>query len=798
MDLQRELKRAQSLQRDGRMREAATLYGQLSVVAPDAIGVWAGLGMVMHDLGDLQAAENAFQRTIELRPQLGSAHVVLGSVSRQLGKLDEAAIALGRALSIDNANPSAHANLGLVQLDQGRLTEALQSFGRAVALDPGNTQALIALSSLRRARPGDAAFATLQALSESQKISRRDHANIHFSLGKMYADVSDYAASWTHYRRANQLQHVEDLFLGREFQAQAHAARIAALMALQMPTTGQVDGDGARPVFILGLPRSGKSLLESLLAGHKRCTDLRESRQIFAKAVAAQLLPLTNAGLAAPTTLAWGRALRDELTVAHGDGTLLYTLPEYMELVPLLAFALPEARFVFLTRDLRDLGLSCYFKDLRVAHNYSNHLESLGTVFRQDRQLARHYQDALTGRWTTVSYEDLVTDPEQTVRGVLDFLALDFQAECLPPTESSYDITQAGPARSLQSPSALTDSFIGLWRQYPAAAIQLMIHGGQASEAVGLCRELLEKTPDDPQLLAALALALGHMGEFPEALSASLSAIALETDNPDHFVTRARIHAVAGDFDSAVEDYWSALSIRPYTLEMPRVQRAMLAELRHIDPALASLHDDVMRLFHESRQVFGDFGMLYQAYEPLRLAGHRPARERYDIYRLDKVLTGKSRVLDIGCNAGFLALLCAEKAAQVDAFDIEPNLVAIGRRVAEHLQLTNIRFQACGFDDFLIDGQYDLIFSFAVHHWIGLPMARYAARLDSWLAPGGVIVFESQGRRSSETVEENLDEKIGHLLALGMEVLWEGELLDDGMNKRTFAVLRRHAATSVS
>jgi tetratricopeptide (TPR) repeat protein len=787
-NLQTELKRAQSLWQNGRAREAAALYQALSEQAPRMVGVWAGLGMAMHDLGDLEAAESAFLRTTQLKPQLGSAHVVLGNVRRQLGKLGAAAESLKAALSVDPRNTSAHSNLGLVLMDQGLLTEALASLGQAVKLDPSNIQAVVALASLCRAKPGDQAFATLEALSRSERISRNDHANIHYSLGKMFADIGDYVESLSHFRRANQLQSIEDLFLNRSFSAEAHIAKIDSVIA--QPTALPDDAAGpVRPVFILGLPRSGKTLLEKHLACHASCTDLRESQYLFDRLRADKLMPKDEPDPAELRT--WGRTVLGELQKLHGRGTLLFTLPETIEIVPVLASAVPGARFIFMDRDLRDLGLSCYFKNLRVSHNYSNHPESLGLVHRQTRRLVEHFRRVLAPAWLELSYEDLVGDAEAVIRRALDFLDLDFDDACLPVESAAFDITDVGPARTMYVKSPLSKGFVGLWRNYPAMAAQLMVEAGESTEAVDLCRTLLADDPDNAALQSALGLALGVQGDTAGGLDAARSALAASDDPTDALITRARILAAAGDHAAAVEDFWQALSRRPYGLEMPRTHRAMLKSLETVDPELAGLHRDVLQLFGESRQDFGDFGMLYQAYEPLRIPGHRPAQERYGIYRLDEVLQENSQVLDIGCNAGFLSLLCAQTVAHVDAFDIEASLVAIGERVRRHLELQNVHFSTCGFHDFKTDRRYDLIFSFAVHHWIGLPMSQYAARLDQLLAPGGVIVFESQGRRSSETVEEGLDEKISCLLDLGMTLLWDGELLDDGMNKRTFAVLRR-------
>lgn len=202
--------------------------------------------------------------------------------------------------------------------------------------------------------------------------------------------------------------------------------------------------------------------------------------------------------------------------------------------------------------------------------------------------------------------------------------------------------------------------------------------------------------------------------------------------------------------------------------ELSRIQQ----ELRgHIDPS-------------DRMHGRGDF---YQTCEPLLIRGQRPTGLRFDAYGLASVLEPSDRVLDIGCNCGFLALHAARHARAVDGFDVNPRFIAIANRARHHLGRHNCRFTQASFDDFQPDRPYDMVFSFAVHHWIGLPIPAYGARLQRLVRPGGLVLVESQ---DLSTHDSDWDDKLAALCSVGFEEVRSGTLCDDGILARRHVLLR--------
>jgi SAM-dependent methyltransferase len=213
-----------------------------------------------------------------------------------------------------------------------------------------------------------------------------------------------------------------------------------------------------------------------------------------------------------------------------------------------------------------------------------------------------------------------------------------------------------------------------------------------------------------------------------------------------------------------------------------------LGAMRLIRPDLKALHAKIDNVFRSERQGFGGKNLLYQSCEAIERAGQRPTSRRFEIYGLESVLKKTDRVLDIGCNCGFFALKVAGYAGHVDGIDITPSLIRIGETVRDFLGISNCTFRASAFKDFKPTTNYNLILSFAVHFWLGLPMREYGARLRDMLAPSGLVLLESQ---DITKLDRDFENKLGDFCAAGFAEVRSGMLCDDGIMLRRFVLLQK-------
>ncbi|WP_111414094.1 sulfotransferase [Billgrantia lactosivorans] len=257
-----------------------------------------------------------------------------------------------------------------------------------------------------------------------------------------------------------------------------------------------------------------------------------------------------------------------------------------------------------------------------------------------------------------------------------------------------------------------------------------------------------------------------------------------------------------GELSAAVISLWQACATYPYSLETVAAYaklREALSQSPDIEHRrLSALHERVQTIWrgYQSEQLqysFGDFGLPYQGFEPLKLPGTRSAKARLAHYGLEEVLPQGATALDIGCNHGFLLLGLADILSAGEGFDISKACVEVGNAVARHLGHSHITLHHKAFDDFVGKKQYDLVIACAVHQWIGKPLESFGEALFGLCKPGGIVLLESQGARDRHLTEPGFDNNATVIASAGFTVLRKGSLCDDSLNYREFWLLRRDA-----
>jgi 2-polyprenyl-3-methyl-5-hydroxy-6-metoxy-1,4-benzoquinol methylase len=268
--------------------------------------------------------------------------------------------------------------------------------------------------------------------------------------------------------------------------------------------------------------------------------------------------------------------------------------------------------------------------------------------------------------------------------------------------------------------------------------------------------------------VAGLAIAL-HRGLTKLAVSIDVSRARLRYDEGwfrAHGFTEAEVERLS----AAADELYEELGI--LSLPWSRLQQIQ-SQMRALLPKNVTLHGR---------------GDLYQSLEPLLIRGQRPTAQRFAAYGLNSLLRPTQRVLDIGSNCGFVALTAAKHVAEVDGIEAAGHFVAIAHIAQAVLRQENCRFQQLRFEDFTPEAPYDVVFAFAVHHWLGLSMREYAARLHTLLKPGGSLLLESH---DLATHDADWDAKVSTVREAGFDVAKTGSLCDDGLLARQHVLLMR-------
>ena len=494
----------QALEATERWDEAATCYRDAIQQDPQFRPAWHDYAASLLQLGQTDTARTVLQQALARWPAEPELQLLLAESCSRLGLADEAAAAAGIATGQDISPPSrqraarilldlgleseaevqfrraiqqdpqlaaAHHGLAALHLVRGDRRAAGQSARRALAIDPTLGAAHLLLAGLKRHdEPDAAAIQAATEVLEAGTASRTDRLACHFALGKMHDDCGQYRAAFEHFAAGNRLLR-EGRPPPREPPEQLYP-RIAEVYNRELLV--QRSGWGAQtqtPVFIIGMPRSGTTLVEQIIASHPQAGGRGELRLVgwllaaWARGRGGDdplrvLTAMTEADLQR-----MARAYEQHLTTDAEPGwqRICDKMPSNYRHVGLIHLMFPQARIVHCRRDPRDTCLSNYFTWFAEGNAESTDLTAIGRHYRAYEGLMQHWHTVLPGRIFDLSYEQLVADPEPVVASLLAHLGLPWDQRCLRFHETSRSVVTAS-ASQVREP--FNRRSIGRWRHY--------------------------------------------------------------------------------------------------------------------------------------------------------------------------------------------------------------------------------------------------------------------------------------------------------------------------------------------
>ena len=423
--------------------------------------------------GEFAAAEPLFRQICRARPTDVDCELKRGECLSQLGDPAAAADAFRGALARMPAEAGLWLALAQACDEAGDRDAAETAYGQALALHPDWPLALAGLLALHRADSGDDLVARAQALFDDDAADPTGRTILGHELGKAYDARGDYARAMDCWQRAHGLRRAQ----AGAFDRAAHAARIESKLAITMPAGSGVSDD-PRPVFVVGLPRSGTTLVEQLVGAHPAavaCGEMRELAQL------AHALPPPARVDDARMRLAAERYLEAAVRRGGADAERLVDKQPLNSLnLDLVARMFNSAHVIWCRRDVRDVGLSIFSEHMSPETRFAADLADIGWYHGLHERLMRHWQRALPVPVLTVDYETLVADFEAEAQRIVAFLGLPWDAACL-------DFHRG--AGAVQTPSRwqvrrpVNQRSVGRWRNYePWLAPLLSAAGDQVDD----------------------------------------------------------------------------------------------------------------------------------------------------------------------------------------------------------------------------------------------------------------------------------------------------------------------------
>ena len=478
------LNRGLALKDLGHPEEALRSFDLAVALTPLSPEAHSNRGNVLHALRRPEDAVAAYERALQIRPDFPEALSNRGNVLRELGRPDEALASLDRALALRPAYADAWENRAVTLVELGRTDEAIAAIERTLELAPDRMRPNQVLVELRKVKPGDRALQALEAAARRESaLFPEDRIRLNFALGKAYADLGEYDKSFARYAKGAVLK--------RAASAYDEAATVEAIDAIIKAYTRKLlrrrtgKGDPSPvPVFVLGMPRSGTTLIEQILSRHPQVHAAGET-PAFADALDAiagqpaaggRMADFASLSPEALKALGADYLARVREGAPAGTERIVNKTTVNFLIAGLIHLALPGAKIIHARRDAADTCWSCFTKlfvhDLPQTYD----LRELGRYYRIYERLMEHWRQALPpGVMLEVQYENVVSGLEVQARRIVEHCDLDWDPVCL---DFHAGERQVRTASVLQVRQPIYATSVGRWRAYEK-------HLGPLLEALG-------------------------------------------------------------------------------------------------------------------------------------------------------------------------------------------------------------------------------------------------------------------------------------------------------------------------
>jgi tetratricopeptide (TPR) repeat protein len=486
-----------ALRRAGRLDDSLVSFRHAIRLMPGIAEVHNNLGNTLMDLGRFDEAIQAFRRALDLKPDFDKAHNNLGNALRDQGKLDEAAACYRRALALRPEYAEALTNLGTLLRLQSRAAEAEMScrraldsnpnfsaamvllaelhsdrgdfaaaeelFKRAIDLEPKSAEAWAGMAGLRRMTNSDANWLEQAQRLAGQHLAPREEACLRYAIGKYFDDVGNFIAAFDSYRRANELS--------KRLRPEHNPGQLTLAVDAIINSFDQewvdrarIDSSASRcPVLIVGMPRSGTTLAQQILASRPEVFGAGELP--FWSAVMSDSAAQNNREIGQGALRDWGdQYLKVLKESSNGAPRVVDKMPANFLYLGLIHAALPNAKIIHMRRNPIDTCLSIYFQNFGAFHTYASDLGDLAHYYTEYSRLMTHWRQNLpTDAILDLPYEDLVSEPEIWSRKMLDFIGLPWDASCLEFHRTGRTVSTFSKWQARQK---INRSSIERWRNY--------------------------------------------------------------------------------------------------------------------------------------------------------------------------------------------------------------------------------------------------------------------------------------------------------------------------------------------
>lgn len=416
----------------GRYAEAERAYRRSVQIDPRRADTHLKLGKLLQWRGDFLGSETALRRATKLEPRSANALCSLADTLSAMDRVDDAKGCFGKALRLKPNSTAALCGLAWLHGVEGRFEEADSLSRRALEVDPECSEAQALLVMQRRMTPADEAWLEGTQRMLDRQMAPIEEAKLRFAMGKYFDDLGNYSRAFEEYRRANELRRKVAAKYDRAERTAWVDDVIRLYSADRVAQSPAAANDSNRPVFVVGMMRSGTSLMEQIIASHPAAVGAGELQfwgmeEYKHPEILRHSLP--DAALSAKLADSYLRVLTRHSADAARVVDKATANADYLGLIHRV---FPRARFIYMRRDPVDVCLSCYFQNFFNAAPFTMDLQDLAHYYREHHRLIAHWRSVLpTDVFLEVPYAELVADQEGWSRRIFEFIGLPWNPRVL-------------------------------------------------------------------------------------------------------------------------------------------------------------------------------------------------------------------------------------------------------------------------------------------------------------------------------------------------------------------------------
>ena len=459
--------------------KAAAGFSNALALKPDYPEAYLGLARVHKEQQRPNEAEAMTKKALALAPEKAEAHSLLGEIYTEYGYPDKAAQAFTSALQLNPDLLSAHLGKGYLLMEQGRMATAEASFRHALSLDAANLGARLAMAQVKKAETDDENMTALvEAAEKIDTMLETKAMTLHFALGKCYDDTKRYDLAMHHFLAGCRLKRKRIQYDPED----NDNIRRNICEFFSPETIEKLRGEGCPsnlPIFVLGMPRSGTTLIEQIIASHPLVYGAGELPDLLAlaakpKAEGLDGYPLSLAGITPPDLKILGERYVAGLQARQPEAKRITDkMPANFNCVGLIHLMLPNAKIIHVKRNPVDTCLSGFTNLFHKSLHHSYDLAEIGRYYRNYAIIMDHWRTVLpAGAFYEVQYEEMVADHENKARALLTYCGLPWDDACLDFHKTKRNIRTASVTQVRQP---LYTSSVERWRKYEAHLGPLLV-----------------------------------------------------------------------------------------------------------------------------------------------------------------------------------------------------------------------------------------------------------------------------------------------------------------------------------